>query len=153
MAESSALRDEFLEFARVASASPLVDDAVELVSARESGSLRDEYLDYIPQSSSPLRDETLDSAPVFSAGLVFDGVADSVLPWSAGLLADIEATALIINGAGLILDFQLVVIPAPFTPLSPATAELPEPKIPVMNARLCSGTGGDDSPGICGRAS
>lgn len=99
----------------------------------------------------PVDDHFAEVAPPAACGPAFDHTTEQIPPESDGPTLDFETTLLTLPGSGFVVDWTVTAIPGPFVPRNPATAATPEQKIPPPGRVICAGSGGDDSPGVCGR--
>jgi hypothetical protein len=134
------------------SSGSITSSFVDFLGSGFAGPINDHLADPLPMvSSGPVDDHLADPLPQVSSGPVVDHFAERVPDFSSGALSDSIVGVLNRDAAGALLDWAVVTIPGPFNPNDPSRSLIPETKIPPPRDVRCTGSGGDGSPGVCGR--
>jgi len=111
-------------------------------------------VDFAPlYSTGAVFDHFVEVTPEVASGPICDHPADMIATYGAGPVDDHFAGETSGDSTGVLVDYTVVVIPGPYDPLNPNAVDTPQQKIPTTRNPQCTGTGGDESPGVCGRPS
>jgi len=110
------------------------------------------FLNILPLSSiGPVFDHLAEPIPSFGSGSTCDHIVEVDTGAASGPIDDSIIGNSDPTASGALLDWTVVVIPAAFNPNDPSRLAVPESKIPPPRNVQCTGSGGDSSPGVCGR--
>jgi len=129
----------------------VVSDLYEVLTS-SSGPVDDHHAEELrPYGAGPVDDHLVDTVPTFGAGPLFDHFAEYLPDFAAGPVDEHLVTMESADASGALVDYEVVVIPGPFDPLDPSLAAVAETKTVLPLDVRCAGSGGDGSPGVCGR--
>ena len=159
--------EEVFDAAPGGSLGPIVPETFDALASGSSGPVIAEQFDafgnglgpvildlyeVMSPASGPLDDHVAESVPTAVSGPPGDHLAEEAPSFATGPISDAITATINQDAAGTIVDWTLVEIPDPFVPIDPASVETSETKVlRPLNVR-CSGSGGDGSPGVCGRS-